>query len=68
MMTEALRVKPRFTTDVPSSDLQSAHGSDTPTVVDGVGCRARVQFGDRLPAGTVFEETQFWRLKRRHIV
>jgi hypothetical protein len=58
-MTEALQVKLRFTTDVPSSDLQSVHGSDVTAVIDDVGCRAKVKFGDVPP--NCFESNRFRR-------
>jgi hypothetical protein len=61
-MTEALQAKSRFTTDVPSSDLQSVHGSDVAAVVDGVGCRARVKFGEAL--SNCFESNRFRRRER----
>jgi hypothetical protein len=58
-MTEILQPESRVTTDVPSSDLQSAHGSDATAVVDGVGCHARVKFGDVSP--NCFESNRFRR-------
>jgi hypothetical protein len=61
-MSEALQPESRFTTDVPSSDLQSAHGGDVTVVVDDVGCHARVKFGDVFP--NCFESNRFRRRER----